>query len=314
MTKHRGKGTEDQTASESSDPQIEVDRLFELPLAEFTGARNALAARLKRSGENHEAERVKALAKPSISVWAVNQLYWKHRSEFAALMEAGRRFRELQASQLAGKTSDVAASSEARRKAVADLLRLAATVLEEGGHSATTETMRRITTTLEALSAYASLPDGPAPGRLTEDLDPPGFDALAMLMPKGGSVHPFPVPPRRPEPPPVEIRRTKEPLENKVAAAKIALRDAERALRETRSDAEKVHASLKKAEAVAREAEQEKREAEERFRKASVATDEAHRRVRSATAEAEQAARSLQQATRKVEQAEAELESLLRTS
>src|SRR5262245_23612501 len=163
-------------------PQNEVDRLFQLPLAEFTGARNALAAQLKKSGQGGESERVKALGKPSISAWAVNQLYWKHRAEFAALLETGRRFRELQASQLAGKTADVAASGEPRRKALSELVRLAAAVLEDAGHSATTETMRRITTTLEALSAYASLPDSPVAGRLTDDLDPPGFDALAALM------------------------------------------------------------------------------------------------------------------------------------
>jgi len=291
-------------------PQNEVDRLFELPLAEFTGARNALAARLKKSGQTADSERVKALGKPPISAWAVNQLYWKHREEFAVLLEAGRRFRELQASQLAGKNADVAAAGEARRKALSELVRLAAALLEDAGHRATTETMRRISTTLEALSAYASFPDSPAPGRLTDDLDPPGFDALAALIPKGASVHVFPGP-RSKEPPSVETRRVKESLQDRIAAARSALRDAERTLKDARTNAEKVHASLKKAEADAKEAELEKREAEERFRKASAATDEAHRRVRGVTTEAEQAARSLQQATRKVDQASAELESLL---
>jgi hypothetical protein len=47
-----------------------VDELYQLPLDEFTAARNALAKSLK--GE--EAESVKRLQKPTIVPWAVNQL------------------------------------------------------------------------------------------------------------------------------------------------------------------------------------------------------------------------------------------------
>jgi hypothetical protein len=53
----------------------DVDELFKVPLAEFTGNRNALAARLKKESRAEDAERVKALSKPSVSAWAVNQLY-----------------------------------------------------------------------------------------------------------------------------------------------------------------------------------------------------------------------------------------------
>jgi len=60
----------------------DVDALFKLPLAEFTVARNAMAARLKKAGSRGEAERVKTMNKPSISAWAVNQLHWKHGDAF----------------------------------------------------------------------------------------------------------------------------------------------------------------------------------------------------------------------------------------
>jgi hypothetical protein len=49
----------------ADDLQDDVDALFRLPVAEFTSARNALAARLKKSGRSDEAASVKALAKPS---------------------------------------------------------------------------------------------------------------------------------------------------------------------------------------------------------------------------------------------------------
>src|SRR5437773_10087717 len=55
--------------------ESEVDRLYQLPLSEFTAARNALAKTLK----GDEAARVRALAKPTVVPWAVNQLYWRDR-------------------------------------------------------------------------------------------------------------------------------------------------------------------------------------------------------------------------------------------
>src|SRR5678816_1545408 len=63
-----------------------VDGLFQLPLSDFIAARKALAARLKQLGHPTEAERVKVLAKPSTSAWAVNQLYWQHRETFDELI------------------------------------------------------------------------------------------------------------------------------------------------------------------------------------------------------------------------------------
>src|SRR5215471_16331527 len=71
----------------------EVDALFKVPLGEFTSERNALAARLKKAGHQAEANEVKALGKPSVSAWVVNQLYWRHRDLFERLTDAGERLR-----------------------------------------------------------------------------------------------------------------------------------------------------------------------------------------------------------------------------
>jgi hypothetical protein len=69
----------------------DIDELFKAPLPEFIAARKALAVRLKKNGFASESEWVKALAKPPISAWTVNQLYWKHREEFAELIATGQR-------------------------------------------------------------------------------------------------------------------------------------------------------------------------------------------------------------------------------
>src|SRR5919205_3126863 len=160
----------------------DIDALFRLPLAEFTSARNALAARLKKEGRRNDADRVKLLAKPSVSAWAVNQLYWDHREAFDQLMASGKRLRPAQKLRLAGKVASVRDSLDARREALVNLSDLAAELLRDAGSNPSPDTLRRVTTTLEALSAHALQSDGPTPGRLTQDLDPPSFDSLASLM------------------------------------------------------------------------------------------------------------------------------------
>lgn len=69
-------------------------------------------------------------------------------------------------------------------------------VLQQAGHVAGMATLRRISTTLEALAAHAAFDDGPRIGRLTEDLDPPGFELLARLAatPQGSIAPPTPAP------------------------------------------------------------------------------------------------------------------------
>ena len=164
----------------------DIDALFRLPLAEFTGARNTLAAQLKKGGRGDEAVLVKSLVKPSISAWTVNQLYWKHREAFDRLIDSGVRFHKAQSSRLAGKLADMRTALDARREALTQLSDLATSLLRDAGHNPTPDTIRRITTTLEAMSASASLSDSAHPGRLTQDVDPPGFESLASLIPGSG--------------------------------------------------------------------------------------------------------------------------------
>jgi len=97
----------------------EIEGLFQLPLGDFTSARNALASRLKKAGQAAAAESVKALQKPSLSAWTVNQLFWKHREAFDSLLDAGQKFRTAQAAQLNGRSTDIRGPLEARREALA---------------------------------------------------------------------------------------------------------------------------------------------------------------------------------------------------
>jgi len=273
----------------------EIDDLFRLPLAEFTSARNALASRLKKEGRANDAERVKLLAKPSVSAWTVNQLYWDHREAFDQLMATGKRFRPSQVS--------MRGSLDARREALVQLSDLATELLLEAGHNPSQDTIHRVTTTLEALSAYALLSDGPAPGRLTGDVDPPGFASLAALM-SGGGASPIKAGAAATRKPTV-IADSRKIQQAKVAAAKVSLQDAKRSLAAARNKAQTLEAAQKKANAEAKEA-------EKRLEKATAASKDATRRAQTVAATAEEAAQVLEEAKRTLAQATKELESLLR--
>ena len=314
----------------------DLDGLFRLPLAEFTGARNTLAAQLKKGGRGDEAELVKALVKPSISAWTVNQLYWKHREAFDRLIESGGRFHKAQSSRLAGKLADMRTALDARREALTQLSDLATSLLRDAGHNPTPDTIHRITTTLEALSAYASRSDAPRPGRLTHDVDPPGFESLGSFIPGAGMTELTEKPARVPPPqkaersqrsqkpgsaatntgrkvaPAVDVRQLEETRQASIAAAKVSLQEAKSLLIEARARAQSLEAAQKKANAEAKEAEKQRREAEERFEKARSASEDAARRTRSVAVEVEEAAKAVHDAKRTVEKASKEIELLFR--
>jgi hypothetical protein len=304
----------------------EVDELFKLPLAEFIDARNALAKQLKQSGRADDANLVKTLVKPSISAWTVNQLYWNHRDAFETLLAAGRRFHKAQTSGVAGKLADWRGSLDARREALAHLADLAESLLSKAGHSASPDTIRRVTTTLEAISA--SLDHGPTLGRLSQDVDPPGFEMLASFIPAAaatkGAVAAAGVSQKsvatnsqqktaRDGRELEEKRRaeeTRQARQVEIAAAKLSLQAAKRALVDARARAQSLDAAQKKAYAEAKEAEKRRREAEERLKTASAAAEQAAQRARDAADDATEASQAVENARRTVEDATKELESL----
>src|SRR5262249_43379347 len=164
----------------------------------------------------------------------------------------------------------------------------------ESGHGPTSDTLRRISTTLEALAAFASRPNGPAPGRISEDLDPPGFDALAGLMAPAPIAKPATKPTVHPPP-------DKKTHQAALAAAKHSMKEAESALKKAHDRATKIGAELKHNLAQAKDAAKRKREAEEIFKKVAAAAEEADQRLSRTSAEAEAAAKDVENAERVLE-------------
>jgi hypothetical protein len=306
----------------ASNLEADLDALFRLPLAEFTGARNALAAQLKKSGRGDEVARVKALTKPSISAWAVNQLYWNHRESFDQLMALGERFHKAQKS---GKVAEMRTALDARREALTELSDLATSVLRDAGNNPAPDTIHRITTTLEGISAYASRSDGPRPGRLTHDVDPPGFESFAGFSSGAGMQRLEVVGGRQSAGTTSRGSNTQrkvagdgarqdEARKAKIGAAKVSLQDAKKSLTQARAGAQRLEAAQKKADAEAAKAEKHRRDAEENLAKAKAVSEAAARRARNVAVEVEEAANEVEDAERTVEATSRELESLFRES
>jgi hypothetical protein len=304
----------------TSELEPPLDALFQVPLEEFVEARNALAAELKKAGRGEEAGLVKALPKPSASAWAVNQLFWRHREAFDRLMEAGARFRQAQAAQLAGQPGDLREPLAARGSSLTELTRHAAAALRGASYHPTPVLMRRLTLTLEALSAYGELAEHLRPGRLTKDVDPPGFDSLAALVPRIGGLPKAitirskllafdrPVVPEPTTATTADERRALEKARKLArAAAADALEKAAGVVRVARATLTRAEESVRKAAGRVKEAESEKLRIEQALEQASAKADTARQEARGLTAAAAEAAETLAEAEGAADTARAEV-------
>lgn len=162
----------------------EIDGLFELPLEEFTAARNELAKRLAQDGDGERADEVRSLAKPSVPVWTINQLSRREKAGTRALLDAASKLRRAQERALGGGGSDALREAQGEeREAVRALTRRAEEILGEVGKPATRSTLERIRETLGAAALDEDARDALKAGRLTSELKMSGFDSLAGIVP-----------------------------------------------------------------------------------------------------------------------------------
>jgi hypothetical protein len=150
-----------------TDLERELDTLFQAPFAEFVGARNGLAARLKKEGRDEESARVRGLAKPSFTAWLVNQLYWTARRDLDAFLKAADRVRAGEKAMLEGrKAAGHAEAVSERRKAIDQLVSRATSRAAEEGTPLSPALSERLRTTLDAIGAYGAAAGRHARGRL----------------------------------------------------------------------------------------------------------------------------------------------------
>jgi hypothetical protein len=146
-----------------------LDRLYAAPPDRFTAERDALAKSLKTS-DKAAAAAVKALRRPPVTAWALNQVARNHADDLSALFEADA---ELNRSQREGARREaLAEAGRARREIIGRLVAAATRTLAEAGHPDSPANRDRIARTLAAVAMDAEGRDALARGRLTGDLTP----------------------------------------------------------------------------------------------------------------------------------------------
>ena len=244
----------------------DTDRLYGLPPNEFIPARDELARRLRDQGQRELADEVKALRKPPVAAWVVNQLARERELDVQRLLNADEAMAKAQAGAATGDSPEVFA--EARREEQRALERLAEAARETIAREAIgAATLNRILQTLRAASLTSEGRELLKRGRVSEELEPPGFEAIGLA---GATTKPR----RRAKAKPQDERRA-------------ALDDARRGVKEARS----------RERDLAKKAREAEREAE-RARKAADALREA---AASALAEAEAADKERRRAEAELE-------------
>jgi hypothetical protein len=208
-----------------------IDRLYALPLAEFTAARNDAERDLRNAGDKEQAARVKALRKPTAAAAAVNQLVGAHRSEVDAFFEATATLRD---AQFAGK-GDLDAATQAEREALEKLVDL-------GGEA--------VRATFQAAAVDDNTADEALQARLVREPEPAGFGTLlahaepaARVPARRGQAKQ----PHTKKPDDKAARKQLQTAEQVLAAAAEEERQAQRHWTHAQRDLEKAQAAVEKA-------------------------------------------------------------------
>jgi hypothetical protein len=208
-----------------------IDRLYSLPLSEFTSARNEAERELRKAGETEQAARVKSLRKPTAAASAANSLVRSHRAEVDAFLEAAAKLRD---AQFAGK-GDLAAASRAEREALEALVSL-------GGEA--------LRPTLQAAAVDDNTARQLLEARLVREPEPAGFGTLLTHAEPRATGRGKAKQPEAKAPPPSDkaARRRLQDAELALTAAVAEEQQAQRRWKQTQRDLETAEAAVDKAQ------------------------------------------------------------------
>jgi hypothetical protein len=233
-----------------------LDELYGVPLDRFTATRNALAKGLTGDA----AKQVKALKKPNIAAWALNQLPRHHVAMLDELFTATDALRRAQRRVMSGgKASDLRKATDDRNRVVSQLTKVAGDVLAKNGHAPTASTLAAVSNSLVAVASDDEGAELLRKGRLTKDLHP------QSVVDVGGLTL---------------VERDEEPDEEQLPDLG-ALEEAREAVDEARKRLKEAKAAVTEAN---REAERLAHEADRAERKAKAAREEAEFAKRAADA------------------------------
>jgi hypothetical protein len=251
-----------------------VDELYTLPLRDFIAARDRLASKLALGNQRERAREVKALRRPTVAAWVVNQLAHRNRGDLRRLIDAGEVLRQAHGRVLRrGSADDLRAAAKRRQEALRALRAVVGEILREAGSTAHLDD---VLATLEAASVDPGAAKAVIAGRLSRELPrPAGFG-------EGGQLSLLP-PPRQAKP----TRPTREPKRSPKLEAARKRRHA----RQLAAEARRLERKAARGEALAARASRRTATLERQVKQVREQLQAAERRVRDVEARLERARR-----------------------
>jgi hypothetical protein len=281
-----------------------IDELYGLPPAEFVAARDELAGRMKKAGDKEEAGRVKALRRPTVPAWAVNQLLRAQPEGIDELLRTGEDLRKAQRRALSGAGAGGFREAATRRRSLVSRLTDQTLEILEGRGIGSGPHRDAVAATLEAASSDDAAADQVRSGRLVKELTPPTeFGAFSPLtvMPsprerkESGGERAAPVGrgAKKAAKPSAEEKAAAAEAQAQAARdeARIKAREAQSADRRS----ERARGEAERADAEASRLEERARQSRERHRFLAERAKAAEQEAADARKQADQAARRVRQ-------------------
>ncbi len=156
--------------SDREEFETKARELYQLPVDQFTQARDALVKQLRSDGRKEEATSASKLRKPTVVAWALNQVAARNAKQLEWLIEAEERVRR--ALEKGGGPAEVREATSARHDLIAQIVDAAEKHLQRGGHSSAAGLREKIARSLYGIASDPSVKESILSGTLSKEPEP----------------------------------------------------------------------------------------------------------------------------------------------
>jgi len=285
---------------ESSELETAVVAVYRGPLEEFISRRDALAKELRAAKRREDADRVKALRKPSRTAWVLDNIVHEDPLVLDQLTAA------IGAAQTVHSGADLRAALDNVRTAIRDVAAAGARVAIRAGQPIDASAL---VTAVHAVIGETSAFNDLRAGRLVEVPAGGGLDILSAItisVPSPPSVAPsqpiaapIPAPPNA-APSAESARQAEQKAARAIAAARADLQRAEASLATAREQSDRAAQSVRETQATLDAAEQALSHAQSEAQARRIDVDRARRDAETAATQVREAERAVAAARARV--------------
>jgi len=285
---------------ESSELETAVVAVYRGPLEEFISRRDALAKELRAAKRREDADRVKALRKPSRTAWVLDNIVHEDPLVLDQLTAA------IGAAQTVHSGADLRAALDNVRTAIRDVAAAGARVAIRAGQPIDASAL---VTAVHAVIGETSAFNDLRAGRLVEVPAGGGLDILSAItisVPSPPSVAPsqpiaapIPAPPNA-APSAESARQAEQKAARAIAAARADLQRAEASLATAREQSDRAAQSVRETQATLDAAEQALSHAQREAQARRIDVDRARRDAETAATQVREAERAVAAARARV--------------